>query len=138
MVIRFVGYCDWQSRPPSVRCYLVPSGSEVRLFTIYRLRFSCLLREELSDYLPVILILNSCEEFLTQRFDCFRTVKWKSLIHHAAREMTRLAARLKDRFDLRREIYFRRAARPSALIDSRKRIDSWRRLKRSVIRRLAT
>ena len=93
------------------------------LFTFRDLRFTCLLRQERSDYPPLVLIFDSCKEFLAQRLDCFRPVERKSLIHHTARKMTGLATCLQNWLDVRCEVYLCWTIRPAIVTSRRKEID---------------
>jgi hypothetical protein len=64
-----------------------------------------LLFEELADEALLFFVFDAREEFGAEFLNCLRTIKRQALVHDAPTEVTRLAARCKDWFDLRIEVY---------------------------------
>jgi hypothetical protein len=60
-----------------------------------------LLSQEVANDFAVVLFLQSSKEFRPESLDCFGSIERKLVVNFAAAEVTTLALRSQERFDLR-------------------------------------
>ncbi len=63
------------------------------------------LLEKLADEPLLLFVFDASEEFGAEFLDCLGSIERQALVHDTAAEVTRLAARGKDWFDLSIEVY---------------------------------
>ena len=67
-----------------------------------------ILCEELANDAALVFIFDASKEFCSKRLDCLRTIERHAIVDLSAAEMAWLTSLLKDGFDLRCEVNFRR------------------------------